>query len=381
MSATTGSFQQQESEKPKEVPQQPLKLLYDTLNGYADRMTLRFAGPAAVLGGLMAWLLNWGRNPIPFVSDQAGFGVLIFVFSIFTAFVSSALGFVLGVRYRNRLAPPDLRRSWVWSVLPLAVAYAIVVGLFAALALQFVGMVFPNLALQAVYAIVLVGLVCGSVANFVANQSMRVRVRPVLGLFIVTLFGGVAISAIADNNAMWWEQSFSFLGESDARSHIIFNSTMLVSGLLLIVLQQFFMDDFVFLNDIGMLTSREVKLVRLGLVALGLVMMMIGFVPFGINNTLDTVHDMSAYSIAAILLVFMLTARRLLPSLPKEFFAITWLTIGLLIAAVGLHLVGSINTVGVELLAFAIGGSWFVLFIKNVEMLVEQIDPQSFINL
>jgi len=237
--------------------------------------------------------------------------------------------------------------------------------------------VFPELALQSVYAIVLVGLVCGAVANSVANQCMQVRVRNVLALFIITLLGGVAISAITVNNAMWWEKSFSFLGESESRSRIIFNTTMIVSGILLIILQQFFMDDFVYLRHLGLLTERKVRWGRTGLVALGVLMAMIGIIPFGIDGFFNTVHDLCAYSIAGILLAFMLTTRRFLPGLTPEFYATTWFTMVLLIVAVALHLVGSINTVGVELLAFAIGGSWFILFIKNIELFVEHIYPSA----
>ncbi len=357
------------------LTQHTLKALYDTLDGYADRLTLRFAAPAALLGGLATWLLNWGRDPISFADDAYGFGVLIFFFSILTAFVCSSAGFILGVRFRNSLVPAELRRAWVWSVLPLAFAYAVVVGLFAAIGLQFAGMVFPELALQSVYAIVLVGLICGVVANSVANQCMQLRVRNVLGLFIVTLLGGVAISAITVNNAMWWEKSFSFLGESESRSRIIFNTTLIVSGILLIILQQFFMDDFVYLRHLGVLTARKVRWGRAGLVGLGVLMAMIGIIPFGINGYLNTVHDLCAYSIAGILLAFMLTTRRFLPGLMPEFYAVTWVTVVLLITAVALHLLGSINTVGVELLAFAIGGAWFILFIKHVELFVEHLNP------
>ena len=373
--STATAFDQQAP--PQALTQHTLKALYDTLDGYADRMTLRFAGPAALMGGLGAWLLNQGRDPIPFADDVFGFGVLIFFFTILTAFVCASAGFILGVRFRNSLVPEDLRRSWIWSVLPLAFAYAVVVGLFAAIGLQFAGMVFPELALQSVYAIVLVALVCGAVAHSVANQSMQVRVRNVLDLFVITLLCGVAISAITANNAMWWEKSFSFLGESESRSRIIFNTTLIVSGILLIILQQFFMDDFIYLRHLGLLTARKVRWGRAGLIALGIVMAMIGIVPFGINGLLNTVHDLCAYSIAGILLAFMLTTRRMFPGLTPEFYAITWLTVVLLVAAVVLHLLGSINTVGVELLAFAIGGSWFILFIKNVELFVEHIYPQA----
>ncbi len=86
-------------------------------------MALRFAGPIALVCALLTWLLNWGRNPIPFVGDMAGFGVLIFFFTIVIGFGVGAVGFVIGVRYRNWLVEPDqleprsVPASWMTTLL------------------------------------------------------------------------------------------------------------------------------------------------------------------------------------------------------------------------------------------------------------------------
>lgn len=354
-----------------------LNQLYATLNGYADRMALRFAGATALLCGAAAWVSNWGRSTIPFASDAAGFGVQLFFLSILTAFAVSAIALVMGLRYRNSLVPPALRRSWVWSFLPLALANAVAVGLVAAVVLQFVSLVFRDLSLPAIYAVALVGIGCGAVAYIVANRNMQVRVGHVLQLFGVTLLGGIAISAITGNNPMWWEQSFSFLGERGSDTRSVFNATLIISGMLMVILQQFFMDDFVYLRSLGLLTPRKTQLVRGSLIAMGVLMALVGIIPFGVNGLLDNLHSFSAYGLALILLAHMVLVRRLLPYFSREFFITSWVAVVLLVAVVTLHLLGSINTVGVELLAFAIGGSWLTLFIKNVELLVEHVSSGS----
>ncbi|MBK8046875.1 MAG: hypothetical protein IPK16_06975 [Anaerolineales bacterium] len=88
----------------------------------------------------------------------------------------------------------------------------------------------------------------------------------------------------------------------------------------------------------------------------------------------DTLHSVSAYALAGILLLYMITAHRLLPYFPREFYLMTWVMVVGLVGAVALHLLGSINTVGVELIAFAVGGAWFMMFVKNVEILVDRAD-------
>lgn len=354
------------------APHISVRQLYSTLDGYADRMALRFAGPIALSASVLAWMLNWGRNPIPFVGDLRGFGVLIFFFGIVIAFGVAAVAFVMGVRFRNRLVEADLRRSWGLPVIPLALAYAIVTMILVALVLQFIDAAFRDLALQPFYAALVVSLLCGAVAYYVANRAMQISVRSLLNVFVIILFAGVTFSAVNVNDPRWWEESFSFLGTAQSNARSVFNATLMMAGILFMILQQFFMDDFIELRNNGMISQRITRWIRGSLIALGLLMAMVGLVPFGNGGAWDTIHSVSAYGLAGILLVYMVLVRRAFPYFSPEFYAMTWFMVAVMVGVVVLHLFGSINVVGVELISFAVGGTWFMLFVKNVEMLAKQ---------
>lgn len=351
--------------------------LYTTLDSYADRMALRFAGPIALVCALLTWLLNWGRNPIPFVSDTAGFGVLIFFFTIVIGFGVGAVGFVVGVRYRNRLVEADLRRSWAWPVIPLALAYTLVMLLVVTIVLQFIDAAFKDLALSPLYAALVVGVVCGLVAYSVADHTMQITVRSVINIFAIILFAGIAFSAINVNNPLWWEESFSFLGEIKSTERNVFNVTLIISGVIFVILQQFFMDLFVRLEEGGLLSPFKTRLVRVSLLVIGAALALVGLIPFGANELMNTLHSLSAYTLVGILLAHMLFARQLLPYLAREFYAMTWLMIGGLVLALVLHFLGSINTVGIELIGFTVAGAWFMLFVDNVERLVDRTESND----
>lgn len=351
--------------------------LYTTLDSYADRMALRFAGPIALVCALLTWLLNWGRNPIPFVSDTAGFGVLIFFFTIVIGFGVGAVGFVVGVRYRNRLVEADLRRSWAWPVIPLALAYTLVMLLVVTIVLQFIDAAFKDLALSPLYAALVVGVVCGLVAYSVADHTMQITVRSVINIFAIILFAGIAFSAINVNNPLWWEESFSFLGEIKSTERNVFNVTLIISGVIFVILQQFFMDLFVRLEEGGLLSPFKTRLVRVSLIAIGVALALVGLFPFGVNELMNTLHSLSAYALVGILLAHMLFARQLLPYFAREFYAMTWLMIGGLVLALVLHFLGSINTVGIELIGFTVAGAWFMLFVDNVERLVDRTESND----
>jgi hypothetical protein len=356
-----------------------LHQLRNTLDSYADRMALRFAGPTALVAGLLTWALNWGRDPIPFVSDGFGFGfgILFFVLSIVIAFFVAAICFVLGVRYRNRLVAPDMRRSWVLPVAPIALAYALVTMLLVTIVLEFIDAAFKQLALPAPYAVLLIGLSCGVVAYYVANRTMRITVRAVLDVFVIILLTGIALSAIGIDKPRWWERSFSFLGTASSNERSVFNATLVFAGILFVILQQFFMDDFIVLRNRGLLTVRKTRWIRGSLIAMGVLMATVGLIPFGGSMITDTMHDFSAYGLAGILLVYMVAVRWALPYFSREFYLMTWFMVAVLLAALALHLLGSINVVGIELIAFALGGAWFLMFVKNVELFVEQTDGDS----
>lgn len=73
----------------------------------------------------------------------------------------------------------------------------------------------------------------------------------------------------------------------------------------------------------------------------------------------------------------MLFTRQLLPYFLREFYAMTGPMIGGLVLALALHLLGSNNTVGIELIGFTIAGAWFMLFVDNVERLVDRLESNT----
>jgi hypothetical protein len=223
----------------------------------------------------------------------------------------------------------------------------------------------------------LIGLACGVVAYYVANRTMRITVRAVLDIFVVILLSGIALSAFGIDNPLWWQQSFSFLGTTSSNERSVFNATLVFAGILFVILQQFFMDDFIVLRNRGLLTVRKTRWIRGSLIAMGVLMAMVGLIPFGGSMITDTMHDFSAYGLAGILLVYMVAVRWALPYFSREFYLMTWFMVAVLLAALALHLLGSINVVGIELIAFALGGAWFLMFVKNVELFVEQTDGAS----
>ena len=151
---------------------------------------------------------------------------------------------------------------------------------------------------------------------------------------------------------------------------MLFNGALVMSGILFVILQQFFMDYFMRQRAAGLLSTAKTRLVRSSLVGIGVALAIVGLVPFDINDLFNAVHSAAAYTLMAILFGHMLFARRLLPYFSREFYSMTWLMVAALAGALTLHFLGSINTAGIELIGFTIAGAWFMMFVNNVELLV-----------
>ena len=158
---------------------------------------------------------------------------------------------------------------------------------------------------------------------------------------------------------------------------MLFNGALGMSGILFVVLQQFFMDYFMRLRAAGLLSTAKTRLVRSSLIGIGVALVIVGLVPFDINDLFNAVHSAAAYTLMAILFGHMLFARRLIPSFSREFYAATWIMVAALAVMLLLHFLGSINTMGIELLGFIVAGAWFLMFMKNVELLVGSIEGQA----
>ena len=122
---------------------------------------------------------------------------------------------------------------------------------------------------------------------------------------MIILLAGLAFSAVNVDDPRWWEESFSFLGTAQSNERSVFNATLVMAGVLFVILQQFFMDDFIDLRNQGLLSPRTTRWVRISLVAIGILMAMVGLVPFGSGGLRDNIHSVSAYALAGILLIYV----------------------------------------------------------------------------
>ena len=349
----------------------------DRLRREITLYSLRGALAAALLGAITAFALNLNRSYVPMVGDRRAFGTVAVLLSSAFTLVAAGISFAVGMRYRNERVTADRRHDWRLSVAPVALGVAVETLFLIGVGIILANATFKDLALINVIASSIVGAVCAVTVYRTVGQFLLTNERTILQVVVVLLLFGLVLAATQEQNTRWWEESFSYLGTADSNTQLFFNISFVLSGLLLVVWQQFFMEKITILVDHNVVRTRIHNLIKLALILIGVLVTVIGILHWGESPLITTIHDLSAYGAGTIITLGMLTVYWLIPRLSREFYVTSVLLAVLGMAAVGMLFLGIFNTVGVELVYFTIAGGWLILLTNDTEMLINNIEPNG----
>lgn len=368
------------------VPVQPIsarpaavaEVFAETIEQYAARIAMRMAVVAAAVMALLVIFANLNRNPVPLVGDVRAFGTLALLSVVPIALAAAAIGFVLGTNAWNARVEPERQRRWGWSVLPVALAYALMVLVLSFIGLQLAEHAFATLMLDKFQGALIVAAALGALLYWMVQQVMRLSAMRLMQVVTLILGGGVFLAAAAIEDANWWQQSFSYLGTLDSNARRLFNYTLVFAGILLLVWLPFFRSDFGLLVRHGIAPEFGRKWLPLAFTVLAIAIALVGAFPWGDSAFSSIMHNLAAYSLAVVFVVVMLFLRRLVPGFPQEFFATSWILMAAILATLLLAALGYFNTVGLEFLCFGIVITWLQLFMREVEIYAHKLEPGAF---
>lgn len=351
---------------------------YETIQEYANRMATRMAGLAGVLVFLLVIILNWGRDPIPMLEDIRSFGVILFLSMLPITLVTAGIGFYLGVKAWNERVGANRQRQWGPPVAPIAIAYTLVVGFAIVVTLTFVEFAFQFLHLITLQSAGIAGAAAAAITYWVVNEVMSIKTGKLLTLVVVIVAGGIYLTATTIDDPLWWQISFSYLGKMESNAKYIFNATLVFSGILLLTWMGYFMSDYRVLVRHGIAAKQYYKWVRIGLAWLAIGIMLVGIFKSNFTPFSSLMHNLSAYSLAVVFGLLMFGGKWIVPGFSREFFVSSWTLVALLIATLISAALGRMNTVGLEIVAFALGMAWLSLFVGNTEQDAAKLEPESF---
>jgi hypothetical protein len=339
----------------------------------------RIALYAALISGLLAAvMISIGADTtetVPLVGEGLSVATSVLIVGLMLSIVLTPSAYVLAGRHRNSQAPDTQQHDYVWSAIPvtLAVTVFVVLGIFVGF--EFASRTYEGIEFDFISALFIVVVLTGLLSYVIFMTGAKITPVSLIYLAIGALMIALFLPGAEQENAYWWQRSFSYLGmtESNTASTLIFDFGMLFTGLLIIIWQYYFMDLFRFLVKQGMVTNRARRIIQIALILAGTGILLIGVVRYGMSPVTNFIHDFSATSTGVVGGLLMLAMYWLVPHYLRAFYAVSMVMALLIIAAVLLKVAGYFNLVGLELTVFTLLGLWVLLFYRNTRLLVSSV--------
>lgn len=362
---------------------------------------------SAILGGVLGVLAGLvvfpGRHP-----ELAGEQSIQFYASIVGG-VAAGAAFLLGYSLNARMANlwlgqrPKLRQL-IDAVALLVVHSSIAVmgalGIFRVFQEAFVGLRVDYLAGSA-----LLGVVGVVAAYFSFNSGARLNAFSVSSLLGIFMASGVLVSMLYAENPYWWQVMFSELGTGQAgmTSFWTFNTTLVVSGIIITTLTAFITRDLRIWAErtrsrhqerlrrreemdralrgrvgaserVRMAVSRHVHTPRIGavriaMIGMGISLAGVGLVPINFH---DQLHSTFTSGFGVFFIGLLVGLPYWLPGFPRATYLMSWLAAGVLVFAITLWKpIGYYNLTSLELIAAGVLFFWLIVFIRTVAAVAE----------
>jgi hypothetical protein len=345
---------------------------------YADQIAMRLALPVGLLTGVLIYVLNLNNALVPHVGGVGAFGTMGGVGAILGTLITAGIGYARGTRAYNDRAPDTHDRSWWRGVVPVALTYMLGALAIVGFTNQTLGAAFRGLELGRWQAVVLGAGFAGAVNYLLTKQAILTDAVRLLRTAIIILAVGIYITASSIENEEWWRVSFSYLGSWDSGVHVVFNTTLIFGGILLLFWASLFVKDLATLERHHYATPRGFYWYRIALYWVPIAIAFVGYFKTRDGEFNSIMHNLSAYSLAAILGAMMVGLRWAVPRINRDFLTFTLV----LTAALGVTLLLSalriFNTVGLEVISFGLGIMWLQSFVGTAHNIATRLEPQAY---
>ncbi|HIW99158.1 MAG TPA: hypothetical protein H9871_03345 [Candidatus Nesterenkonia stercoripullorum] len=400
LAATVAAEEAAHPHTPSQVKEESLARLQVMIESRAIWSAIG-GGAIGVIFGAIVFV---GKSP-----PLAGDGSIQFYASIvggITAGIAFLLGFSLNARMANIWLGQRPRLRQLLDTVALLVVHSSIavmgsLGIFRVFQEAFLGLEVDHIA-----GSVLLGIMGGVSAYFSFNSGARINAFTLSTLLALFMASGVLVSMIFAENPLWWSVMFSELGTGQAglTSFWTFNTTLVVSGVIITTLTAFITNDLKtwaakvaesqdrqieqrrehLLNERGRVPRRvlvrqafsrhvhmpRVGIVRVAMIGMGVSLAGVGLVPITFHNQ---IHSTATMSFGVFFMILLVGMPYWVPGFPRSFYVLSYLYAGGLVGATALWKpIGYYNLTSLELIAGAILFAWLVVFIRNIAALLGQ---------
>src|SRR5699024_2251998 len=196
-----------------------------------------------LIGVVFGYIVFYGERPS--LAGDDSIQLYSSIIGGITAGISFLLGYSLNARMANIWLGQRPRVRQLVDTLALLVVHSSIavmaaIGLFRVFQEAFIGLTVDDIA-----AAVLLAVVGGTASYFSFNSGARITAFSLSTLLATFMASGVLVSMLFAENPFWWHVMFSELGTGQAglTSFWTFNTTLVVSGIIITTLTAFLTRD------------------------------------------------------------------------------------------------------------------------------------------
>ena len=294
--------------------------------------------------------------------------------------ICGVISFSIG--YANKSRSWTLRRGWLvpirraFEVLALCVVYAATLFLTSFMLLSLINNTLGRAFLSYTPGVCAVLAGVGGYVTLVQAELMNAKTLASLLPFF--LISGVAIAGLTSDDPYWYNNNFSQLGDRTTFAARLFNSTLILAGVCMIIVSYFAVSELITTNrlrstlHVNQLTAADTRIDHFTTrtSALSVLLTLSGTAFIGIGTFRYTphpiAHNVFARGLPCLMLVLLVGLPWLAPQFSKAMYVISDLALAV-VGAGGLYwLTGFTSLTNIEALAGLLFVGWFVVFSRQI---------------
>ena len=284
----------------------------------------------------------------------------------------------------GRLLP--IRR--MFEIFALSVVYAATLFLTSYVMLVLLGNTLGGAFSDYIVVMCAVMAGVGGYATYVQAELMDAKtLASVLPFFMIS---GVALAGLTSDDPDWFTNNFSQLGDRTTFAARLFNSTLILAGVCMIIISYFAISELVTTHHLTArlevdrltagptgITHFKARMVGLGvlLTLSGVVFIGVGAFPYSPNPVM---HNVFAHSLPIVMTLLFVGLPWLVPQFPKAMYVVTLAAIGVAYVSGLFWLLGMTTLTNVEAVFGLVYMGWFIVFSRQIAAIeADRLQAQS----
>ncbi|WP_018143575.1 hypothetical protein [Alloscardovia criceti] len=299
----------------------------------------------------------------------------IIVTSCFIA-ACAAVVFVIGYTHNDTThAKRDffrfLRRSG--EIIALATVYTVSMGLISAAVQMFIAQILGNSFFEYQWAVI--ACISACVGYLVYVQAALINSRTIASLLPIFVISGVTLAGMTSDDPNWWKNNFSQLGDRTTFAANIFNFTVILAGVTMLIISYFAVSEFTtqyrLFERSGAETLNQEFKIRMVILSVLLTVASLMFMGIGIFRYTPhpVLHNVFARGLAVPMMLLMIGMPWLVQRFSFIFYFVSDAIIVLIAGAFAYWYLGYTSLTNVEALAAILFMAWFIVFSRQIAAL------------